>query len=128
MSEENQRRHPRSSLFQLADCLLARSGRREKVKLRNLSAQGVLAEGSLDPVVGDLVEMDLRQIGTVAGMVMWTSAPRFGVQFAEPIDTEAVLQTKAPAGQADPRTYYQRGPVAVLPRQNETDPKRLRRI
>ena len=56
------------------------------VRVRNLSAGGMMAEADVQPVVGDEMTVELRNIGEVAGRVAWVRAPRFGVTFDTPID------------------------------------------
>lgn len=56
------------------------------VRVRNLSAGGMMAEADVQPVVGDEMTVELRNIGQVGGRVAWVRAPRFGVTFDTPID------------------------------------------
>ena len=56
------------------------------VRVRNLSAGGMMAEADAQPVIGDQITVELRNIGEVGGRVAWVRAPRFGVTFDAPID------------------------------------------
>lgn len=56
------------------------------VKVRNLSAGGLMAESPVSFMRGDLVAVDLRGIGLVSGRIAWTAGGRIGVQFDSPID------------------------------------------
>jgi len=51
------------------------------VRVRNLSAGGMMAEADVQPVIGDQITVELRNIGEVSGRVAWVRAPRFGVTF-----------------------------------------------
>ena len=127
--EEN-RGSPRDSLFLLANCQLPQRQAEQRVKLRNISASGLMAEGNLRPQVGEPVALDLRNVGRVDGIVVWVRDNRFGVAFAHEIDPHLVRQTTdlTAAAELDMRSYYQRGPVGVVRRQDETHIKRLRAI
>lgn len=56
------------------------------VRVRNLSAGGLMAEADVQPVIGDQISVELRNIGEVQGRIAWVRAPRFGVTFDHPID------------------------------------------
>jgi hypothetical protein len=124
------RQSPRDSLFLLATCHLPQRHEEQRIKVRNLSATGLMAEGPVQAVVGEPVSIDLRNVGRVDGIVAWVQATRFGVAFADAIDPVLVRQPASftPAPEADPRNYYQRGPVSVITRQDETRTERLRPI
>jgi hypothetical protein len=124
------RRHARNSLFLLADCRMPQRGQGQRVKVRNLSASGMMAEGPVVAVVGELVSLDLRNIGWVEGTVAWVRDNRFGVAFAGEIDPALVRQNVSltPSDDPDLRSYYQRGPLGVLARPDEMRPERLRLI
>jgi hypothetical protein len=127
--EEN-RGSPRDSLFLLANCQLPQRQVEQRVKLRNISASGLMAEGTLRPQVGEPVCLELRNVGRVDGIVAWVRDNRFGVAFTYEIDPHLVRQTAdlATAAESDMRSYYQRGPVGVVRRQDETLHSRLRTI
>lgn len=122
------RQSPRNSLFLLATCHLPQRHEEQRVKVRNLSASGLMAEGLMHPVVGEPVIIELRNIGRVDGIVAWVRETRFGVAFVDAIDPVLVRQanTFTPAPDTDPRDYYQRGPVSVITRQDETRTERIR--
>lgn len=76
----------RDSLF-LMSGLVFEDGRPEaRVKVRNLSAGGMMIEGDLRMKRGTRLAVTLRNIGPVAGVVVWVRAPRFGIAFEEEID------------------------------------------
>lgn len=125
----DKRQTPRSNLLLSSICRWPARQLDERVKIRNVSASGLMAEGTLGATMGEQVVLELRNIGAIEGMVAWVQGNRFGVAFAQPIDPAL---TRSPA-EISPskdglRDYYQRGPVSVLTRQNETRPDRLRRI
>lgn len=125
----NKREAPRDKLLLSATCHWPARNANEKVKVRNVSATGLMAEGMSGAMVGENVIIDLRNIGPVEGMVVWVAGNRFGVALAHNIDP--VLLRSPAEGITSctvTRDYYQRGPVSVLNRQNETRYDRLRRI
>src|SRR5690606_35242234 len=57
-----------------------------RVKVRNLSAGGMMAEGVVPVARGSLVSVELRNIGRVEGSVAWIQGERFGIAFVDEID------------------------------------------
>ena len=57
-----------------------------RVKVRNLSASGMMAEGDVKVSRGSLISVELRNIGWVDGTVAWKQDDRFGIAFIEEID------------------------------------------
>ena len=59
------------------------------VRVRNLSAGGLMAEldGAID--TGTPVEIDVRGVGWVQGKVAWVTAGRIGIAFDQQIDPMA---------------------------------------
>lgn len=56
------------------------------VRVRNLSAGGMMAEAEVDVAIDDRILVELRNIGQVEGKVAWVRGTRFGLSFEEPID------------------------------------------
>lgn len=81
---------PRDSLFLMAELLLDGSDLRHRVKVRNLSAGGMMAEGDARVAAGMKVSLNLRNIGWVDGCVAWVQENRFGIAFVDEIDARAV--------------------------------------
>ena len=82
---QSMRAEPRDSMFLMA--VMRRPGGPDvSVKVRNLSAGGMMAESPIGFSRGEAVETDLRGIGTITGKVAWTAGGRVGVQFDGPID------------------------------------------
>lgn len=86
MTAVDTRGEERDSLFLMADIALEGQGPGERAKVRNLSASGMMAEGALRVKRGERVAVNLRNIGPVAGTVMWVQGRRFGVAFEDEID------------------------------------------
>lgn len=93
-TDESQRNEARDSLFLMAE--LRGPGQPVlPVRVRNLSAGGLMAEytGLLDS--GSVVELDVRGVGWVPGRIAWRAAGRIGVAFDRPIDP---LSARKPVG------------------------------
>ena len=56
------------------------------VRVRNLSAGGLMAESAAAVAAGDRITVELRNIGEVGGRVAWVGDGRFGVSFDSPVD------------------------------------------
>ena len=69
-----------------------------RVKVRNLSASGMMAEGDVKVSRGSLISVELRNIGWVDGTVAWKQDDRFGIAFIEEIDP---IKVRAPVKPAD---------------------------
>lgn len=59
------------------------------VRVRNLSAGGLMAEYAQSTVPGTRVEVDVRGIGRVGGRVAWAAEGRIGIAFDREIDPRA---------------------------------------
>jgi hypothetical protein len=97
---ESMRAEPRDSMFLMA--VMRRAGSADvTVKVRNLSSGGMMAESPFSFSRGDVIETELRGIGTVAGKIAWTAGGRVGVQFDAPIDPR--LARKPVGGNPQPQ-------------------------
>ena len=76
-------------------------GAEVQVKVRNLSSGGMMAESPVSFSRGDVVEAELRGIGSVSGKIAWTAGGRVGVQFDVPIDPR--LARKPVSGNPQPQ-------------------------
>lgn len=76
----------RDSLFLLAQLRVDGRDEISRVKVRNLSAGGMMAEGDVKVIRGALVEVELRNLGWVEGTVAWKQDNRFGIAFVDEID------------------------------------------
>ena len=126
MSNVDTRQVNRDSLFLLAQVRVDGQDAVHRVKVRNLSAGGMMAEGEARVMRGALVQVELRNIGWVNGTVAWRQDNRFGIAFVDEIDPLVVRAPAAPAETLDfdaPR--YTRNHAAHLTTQ---PPDRLRKI
>lgn len=89
------RNDARDSLFLMADFRVTGRTAVEHVRVRNLSAGGLMAEYAAGLPQGLDVEFDVRGIGWVPGKVAWSAAGRIGVAFVSPIDP---LLARKPVG------------------------------
>lgn len=119
MNDSDNRNISRDSLFILAELRVEGGEDEHRVKVRNLSAGGMMAEGSLKVVRGERVEVNLRNVGWVAGTVAWVQDNRFGVAFADDVDP-AVIRVPVAAGEGQaPRSFKN-----IYARQNPLGPAR----
>jgi PilZ domain len=86
MDESELRQLGRDSLFVLADLRLDGSNEEHRIKVRNLSAGGMMGEAQLRVVRGTEVAINLRNIGWVEGSIAWVEGSRFGIAFRDDID------------------------------------------
>jgi hypothetical protein len=90
------RNEARDSLFLMADFRVAGSNDIQHVRVRNLSAGGLMAELANGLPQGLEVEFDVRGVGWVSGKIAWSAAGRVGVAFSHPIDP---MLARKPVGQ-----------------------------
>jgi hypothetical protein len=113
MSEAEHRQISRDSLFVLADLHVEGDRTDHKVKVRNLSAGGMMAEGPVKVLRGMPVSINLRNIGWVEGTVAWVQDSRFGIAFRDEIDPKVA---RAPIVPSETTPVYVRPPIpARLP-------------
>ena len=86
MSNVDTRQVDRDSLFLLAQLRVDGRDEISRVKVRNLSAGGMMAEGDVKVIRGALVEVELRNLGWIEGTVAWKQDNRFGIAFVDEID------------------------------------------
>ena len=96
MSESDHRQIGRDSLFVLADLRIDGIVGEQRIRVRNLSAGGLMAEGSLPVRRGQQVWISLRNIGWIEGTVAWLQDSRFGIAFREEIDPRLARATDVP--------------------------------
>lgn len=80
----------RDSLFMQAQVIIAGSAQPISVRVRNLSAGGMLAESALSVQQGATVEVELRNVGPVPGRIVWTGEGKFGIAFDRAVNPQAV--------------------------------------
>ena len=102
----------RDSLFLSADVRLDGDPSSSRVKVRNLSAGGMMAEGDLQVMRGARVTVELRNLPAIEGSVAWVQDNRFGVAFAHEIDPRA---PRTAVGNNDISTPRFVRPASILP-------------
>ncbi|QKG71062.1 PilZ domain-containing protein [Erythrobacter mangrovi] len=103
MSALDTRNVSRDSLFLFAE--LAFDGQIDpvRVKVRNLSVGGMMAEGGVVAAWGARLTVKLRNIGDVKGTVAWVQGNRFGIAFDHEIDPQLARAPIAGSDDATPR-------------------------
>lgn len=127
MSNVDTRQVNRDSLFLLAQLKVDGRDGESRVKVRNLSPGGMMAEGDVPVMRGSLVSVELRNLGWVEGTVAWKQDNRFGIAFVDDIDPAAV---RAPAASQAPTytpPHYTRNHHA-LTLDKQVDVRNLRKI
>jgi PilZ domain len=119
MSENEHRQIARDSLFVMAELRLDGQETEHKVKIRNLSSGGLMAEGSVRVVRGSVLWLNIRNIGWVEGSVAWVQDSRFGIAFREEIDPK-IARLPLVIGEGTPR--HVRPPLA------SSDPAQMRKV
>ncbi len=89
----------RDSLFLKAILRFSSSKIENEVRIRNLSAGGLMAEAPLRVARGERVEINLRSIGWITGHVAWVTEGRVGIAFDHPINPK---DARKPASSVEP--------------------------
>lgn len=111
VNETENRQIARDSLFVLVDLRVDGEITDHRVKMRNLSAAGMMAEGSVLVRRGMVVWVNLKDAGWVEGTVAWVQEKRFGIAFREEVNPAAARNTNAPPAHIG--TYEVRRPTIV---------------
>jgi hypothetical protein len=119
MSDSEHRQLGRDSLFVLADLRIDGVTGEQRIRVRNLSAGGLMAEGAFAVQRGQSVWVGLRNLGWVEGIVAWVQDARFGIAFREDIDPR-LARAPVVSGEGTPR--YVRPPLG------QQNPGELRKI
>lgn len=104
----------RDSLFMQASLILPGQPDPVVVRVRNLSAGGMLAEAKARIAQGTTVEVELRNVGQVPGRVVWAGEGKFGIAFDRPVDPQAVRRQVVSESDLPPhlrRTGLERSPL-----------------
>lgn len=120
MTENEHRQISRDSLFVMADLRLDGVEEIQRVKVRNLSSGGLMAEGAGGVSRGQLVSIQIRNIGWVEGSIAWVQGVRCGIAFREEIDPRVARATQGGLDSSTPRF--------VRPPLDGIDTGRLRKI
>jgi hypothetical protein len=113
----------RDSLFMLATLRFPASSEEGDVRIRNLSAGGLMAEAPLRVARGEKVEIKLRNIGWITGNVAWVAEGRIGVAFDHVINPKDARKPAGSSPEPIPR-YLQR----LNAQHNVPDKSKLRSI
>lgn len=81
-------------------------------RIRNISSSGLMAEGPMSFHTGDELDVDLRNVGTVHGRVIWAVEGRFGMMFDRMIDPK--LARKPAGGGREPPEAISHRPIKPL--------------
>ena len=127
MSNVDTRQVNRDSLFLLAQVRVDGQDAVHRVKVRNLSAGGMMAEGEAKVARGAPVKVELRNIGWIEGSVAWKQDNRFGIAFVDEIDPVVVRATGPGPGVDFDAPRYTRNHVSV-PIDQQAERSRLRKI
>ncbi|MEM7703065.1 MAG: PilZ domain-containing protein [Pseudomonadota bacterium] len=125
MSGVETRSVSRDSLFLLANVRVESAAESHRVRVRNLSDGGMMAEGALMVQRGNRLEIELRHVGKVGGSVAWVQDKRFGIAFDSEIDSQ---QARKPADtdEDEPAGMIQRSWAHRAP--PPPDPTTLRKV
>lgn len=115
----------RDSLFLLATIRVEDEAEGHRVRVRNLSDGGMMAEGDVHVQRGHRLDIQLRNVGTVGGSVAWVQDKRFGIAFDREIDSQRARQPASSGDANDPSmvepSWAHRPPPPP-------DPKTLRKV
>ncbi|SRR5690606_28692161 len=101
MTNVDTREISRNSFFMMAEVCAMDETTPYRLRVRNLSAGGMMAEGNAPFQRGSIVTVTLRNIGEVHGVVAWRQDQRCGIAFDEEID---VALARAPLANPDMAT------------------------
>ncbi len=124
MSGVETRNITRDSLLLLAEARIDGASENFRIKVRNLSTGGMMAEGHLPVVPGNHLQINLRNIGWVPGAVAWVQGDRCGIAFNHEIDPRRVRSTVAAP---DDRQVFIPSPRSAHPKV-QADPSGIRKI
>jgi PilZ domain len=110
----------RDSLLLKAILRFPSSNDDREVRIRNLSAGGLMAEVPVRVARGEPVEINLRSIGWITGHVAWVTEGRIGIAFDHPINPK---DARKPVGSTDHEM-----PNYLKKLNNPTAPSKLRRL
>lgn len=66
------------------------------VRVRNLSAGGLMAEYAAHVIDGTPIEVEVRGVGWISGRIAWSAEGRIGIAFDRQIDPLAARKPVAP--------------------------------
>jgi hypothetical protein len=102
----------RDSLFLQANLILPGQTAPLAVRVRNLSAGGMLAEAPSRGIAqGMVIEIELRNVGFVPGRIVWIGEGKFGIAFDHPVDPQAVRRQVVQKMEVPPHISALNGPL-----------------
>jgi hypothetical protein len=96
MAGNEQRQINRDSLFMMAGLRVDGRDPVRRVKIRNLSSGGLMAEGDMRVVAGTPVEVELRNVGWVSGVVAWVQETALASPFTRILTPRAFAPRNRP--------------------------------
>ncbi len=118
---DSKRGNGRDSLLLKAVLRFPATAEEGEVRIRNLSAGGLMAEAPVRVARGEKVEIALRNIGWISGSVVWVTEGRLGIAFDHPINP-AEARKPAKSVELDMPHYLQKLNAKA------SAPKNLRRV
>lgn len=125
MSGVETRHIDRDSLLVMAELRLDGQDETHKVKVRNLSTGGMMAEAQLSVLRGTRLSANLRNVGWVDGTVAWVQDSRFGIAFDHEVDPQQVRATTQMDKGGDTARYVR--PAGFVP-EHLKDRSQLRKL
>jgi hypothetical protein len=98
----------RDSLLMLATLRFPNSKEEGDVRIRNLSAGGLMAEAPVRVARGEKIEIKLRNIGWISGYVAWVAEGRIGIAFDHPINPRDARKPSTASPTDEVPRYLQR--------------------
>ncbi len=98
--DELKRSAKRDSLFLLAELSALNGTPIAAIRVRNLSATGLMADCTAALAQNDRVTVALRGINPITATVTWVKGGRLGLEFETEIDPLAVRRTVGSSGEA----------------------------
>lgn len=92
----------RDSLFLTANLRFQTGGDEGRVRVRNLSEGGLMAEAAIQATRGTRLEIELKNIGWITGKIAWVAEKKVGIAFDHPIDPKTVRATNNGASNTVP--------------------------
>jgi len=80
----------REHVLLLAKLTIKDGSTHHRIRIRDLSARGVRAEGDVSVTPGQLVQLDFGTAGAVTGVIAWRDSALFGVALDQEIDPAVV--------------------------------------
>jgi len=111
----------RDSLFLKAVLRFPVAQDEREVRIRNLSAGGLMAEVPIQVSRGEAVEVNLRSIGWITGHIAWVTEGRIGIAFDHPINPKDARKPVG-ANESELPLYLKKLNIPVVP------PSKLRRV